>query len=119
MKIDPHRYIRTIDVVADAVQFTDVQSARAIVHWVNGQVRNEPEASASYDAASNIIALPPSARPSRLEIGWWVVRWPTGEFAAHAPRSIASVFDPPSYLLNRASAHVEDPYRERAVPRFL
>jgi hypothetical protein len=119
MKTDPHRYIRTLDVVADAVQFTDAQSATAIVWWINDLVRSGPEASASYDSARNIVALPPSTCPKQLEIGWWVVRWPNGEFAAHTPDSFASVFDPPRYLGHPASAHVEQrTYHDRGAPRF-
>lgn len=94
----------TIDTVADAVQFTNANSATAIVQWINGLVRNESGPAATYDSARNIITLPSSTRPGQLEIGWWVIRWPTGDLAAHAPASLASMFGLPMHMGHPRSA---------------
>jgi hypothetical protein len=119
MKRDLLPAILTIDTVADAVQFTDAKSAKAIVGWINNLGQNRPEQRAAYDAARNVIALPSPARTGRLELGWWLVRWPSGELAAHAPAAFASMFGTHAYIGHHSSTQVEGrrTYHDRAVPR--
>lgn len=119
MKRDLLPYILTMDTVADAVQFTDAKSATAIVGWINDLGRCPPELRATYDTACKAIALPPPTRPSRLELGWWLVRWPSGEVAAHAPAAFASMFGTHAYIGHHSSTRVEGrrTYHDRAVPR--
>lgn len=103
-----HRYIRTIDTVVDAIQFRDAASAHAIVEWI-GLCGKGHHLALRFDAVDNVVYIPALTRPTRVELGWWVMRWPSGDFSAHPPADVATMVDPPVGFRHRQESDTEVP----------